>query len=164
MCFYICHHIFYSWFSVRPPLFFFLTPPPSPVPGSSCAQMPAGFASMKIGEKAILKCRADYAYGDHPPVRRFAASNAPSFCRRFIRDQSHYSSCSRSLLATIAARLFPSPCSTFFLETKLFCVAHQEFIRGLLKSTKYFFPLFRNVFFRKSRIPLCKAMQLFDAA
>lgn len=24
---------------------------------------------MKIGEKAILKCRADYAYGDSPPVR-----------------------------------------------------------------------------------------------
>lgn len=23
---------------------------------------------MKIGEKAILKCRADYAYGDSPPV------------------------------------------------------------------------------------------------
>jgi peptidylprolyl isomerase len=21
---------------------------------------------MKVGEKAILKCRADYAYGDHP--------------------------------------------------------------------------------------------------
>lgn len=26
-----------------------------------------GFASMKRGEKAILKCRADYAYGDSPP-------------------------------------------------------------------------------------------------
>eukprot|EP00752_Nemacystus_decipiens_P018415 g16514.t1 len=26
-----------------------------------------GFATMKIGEKAILKCRADYAYGDNPP-------------------------------------------------------------------------------------------------
>lgn len=26
-----------------------------------------GFSSMKIGEKAILKCRADYAYGDSPP-------------------------------------------------------------------------------------------------
>lgn len=23
---------------------------------------------MKVGEKAILKCRADYAYGDSPPV------------------------------------------------------------------------------------------------
>ena len=29
----------------------------------------SGFATMKIGEKAILKCRADYAYGDSPPVR-----------------------------------------------------------------------------------------------
>ncbi|CAM9678083.1 unnamed protein product, partial [Hapterophycus canaliculatus] len=28
-----------------------------------------GFATMKVGEKAILKCRADYAYGDNPPVR-----------------------------------------------------------------------------------------------
>lgn len=28
-----------------------------------------GFATMKVGEKAILKCRSDYAYGDHgsPP-------------------------------------------------------------------------------------------------
>jgi peptidylprolyl isomerase len=26
-----------------------------------------GFASMKKGEKALLKCRADYAYGDSPP-------------------------------------------------------------------------------------------------
>ena len=26
-----------------------------------------GFATMKVGEKAILKCRADYAYGDSPP-------------------------------------------------------------------------------------------------
>lgn len=26
-----------------------------------------GFATMKRGEKAILKCRADYAYGDSPP-------------------------------------------------------------------------------------------------
>lgn len=26
-----------------------------------------GFATMKKGEKAILKCRADYAYGDSPP-------------------------------------------------------------------------------------------------
>ena len=28
-----------------------------------------GFASMKVGEKAILKCRSDYAYGDNgsPP-------------------------------------------------------------------------------------------------
>ncbi|KAG5189655.1 cyclophilin-like domain-containing protein [Tribonema minus] len=25
-----------------------------------------GFATMKVGEKAILKCRADYAYGDNP--------------------------------------------------------------------------------------------------
>jgi peptidylprolyl isomerase len=27
-----------------------------------------GFASMEIGEKALLKCRADYAYGDNPPT------------------------------------------------------------------------------------------------
>jgi len=26
-----------------------------------------GFASMARGERALLKCRADYAYGDHPP-------------------------------------------------------------------------------------------------
>ncbi|CAM9883595.1 unnamed protein product, partial [Phaeothamnion confervicola] len=26
-----------------------------------------GFATMRRGERALLKCRADYAYGDHPP-------------------------------------------------------------------------------------------------
>lgn len=31
-----------------------------------------GFASMKIGEKAILKCRSDYAYGDNPQPVRYA--------------------------------------------------------------------------------------------
>ncbi len=31
---------------------------------------------MKIGEKAILKCRADYAYGDSPPVRSRLVSSS----------------------------------------------------------------------------------------
>ncbi|CAM9262779.1 unnamed protein product, partial [Ascophyllum nodosum] len=35
--------------------------------GSVIKAWDIGFASMKIGEKAILKCRADYAYGDSPP-------------------------------------------------------------------------------------------------
>ncbi|CAN0042842.1 unnamed protein product [Ectocarpus sp. 6 AP-2014] len=35
--------------------------------GSVIKAWDIGFSSMTIGEKAILKCRADYAYGDSPP-------------------------------------------------------------------------------------------------
>jgi FKBP-type peptidyl-prolyl cis-trans isomerase 2 len=68
-----------------------------------------GFATMKKGEKAVLKCRSDYAYGKHLPrieatlpcLRNatLAATNKPFF--GLVQKQANEAVLPRSLLTPL---------------------------------------------------------------